>query len=73
MVFQVVSYFWYTIVVTASFVHVFNAVDCSIVFVLVLVLELDTFHEGPNDITTQSFDVEDIAGPDVSVVYFLFV
>jgi hypothetical protein len=70
---QIVTDFGQALIITAFAIHVLNAVYSAVVFFVVVVLEFDGSGEGTDHIPAEAFDVKNVAGPEVSMVYFFLV
>ncbi len=70
---QIITDFGQALIITAFSIHVLNAIDGAVVFVLVVVLEFDGFGEGADDVSAEAFDIKDVAGSDVSMVDLFLV
>ena len=70
---QIVTDFRQALIIAAFAIHVLNPIYSAVVFFVVVVLEFDGSGEGTDHVPAEAFDVKNIAGPDVSMVYFFLV
>jgi hypothetical protein len=70
---QIITDFGQAFIITSFAIHVLNAIYSAVVFIVVVILEFDGSGEGADNVPAEAFDVKDVAGPDVSMVYFFLV